>query len=339
MGIKMNRETKEIEYQTPTEKQVYDNLNGEMYKIETIDSEGKIGELVVSEKHMVYASEEKDYNVLSSIKSSRSLVEYVLTKNCSVKCGSFDQIAESIYNPNAIYGESSISLQEFIARLRNRLYSLNLTNLTESSISFCLISNSCSDNLDLIRHSFLCSSNSDLINSGAKKLALISENKYELTELGFINEKNTLLSNMSFIVYSDNFLNLPFFALLPKSTDHSTNSCSSFELNFLSNCCFKISRLADSNISLDKSKLNSSANSLKLSGKSIHISTINNFNNKDYKKLSVEDIVSIVRGKICGLIYSKRFIQLLFVNGGRVAGAEHGKIFSNLTRLKGGVKI
>src|SRR3989344_632714 len=283
-----NFQTDESEWKVILGMQEFER-DEEMYKIEIIDSEGKTGELVVSEEHKVYAIEEINYNVLSSIKSSKSLVEYALTKNCSVKCGSFDQIAESTYNPNAIYGESSISLRDFIALLRNRLYSLNLTNLTESSTSFCLISNSCSDNPDLTRHSFLCSSNSYLINSGAKKLALISENKYELTESGFINEKNILLSNMRFIVYSDNFLNLPFFALFPKSTDHSTNSCSSFELNFLSNCCFKISRLADSNISLDKSKLNFSANSLKLSGKSIHISAMEEPNNRDYKKLSVDD--------------------------------------------------
>ena len=52
----LNQKTGEQEWQLPKEKQEFENT-GEMYSITTIDEEGNKGELVVSEKHRVYASE------------------------------------------------------------------------------------------------------------------------------------------------------------------------------------------------------------------------------------------------------------------------------------------
>src|SRR3989344_1683823 len=190
---------------------------------------------------------------LFNILSNKSSVVNTLTNLCFLKCGSLDQIEALINNANARYGESFGSSNEDIALSRKTSNSRDLKKLIKSSTSFCLISNSCSESFDLDKHSNSYFFNSVLINSGAKKSALSKENKYELTEYGFISEKNILLSNTSFILsYSsniscllseDNFfnnssllfrgssesnlLNESFFAFLPNSTEHLINSFSS----------------------------------------------------------------------------------------------------------------
>ena len=50
----INAETGEKEWQTPVEKQIYDNGNDDMYNIILEDENGKESELLVSEEHKVY---------------------------------------------------------------------------------------------------------------------------------------------------------------------------------------------------------------------------------------------------------------------------------------------
>ncbi len=202
--------------------------------------------------------------------------------DCSLRCGSLDQIAELVNNASARKSTSSGSDIEALAVLRNFSYLDLSKNSIDSSISSCLILNSCSESLDLNRQSSLYFSSSDFINSGAINSALIEENKYAETDLGFIIENKELLSNTKIIlVYSyfalssgdielsnsslvfgdiseSNFLNLPFLAFLPSSTDHLINSCSSLEFN-LSNKRFAIFCLLD-NSSLTSSDQITQAN-------------------------------------------------------------------------------
>ena len=258
----LNANTGEKELQLPTERQVYDN-NGEMYNIETEE-----GNLSVSEEHKVYSAEnQKEYPKINLINSS---VVNTLTSDCLIICRSFDQIAELAESASARKSASSESEVKSMDFSKKSSYSEVLINLTNPSISFCLISNSCSDNLDLAMHSDICSSNSVFKNSGDINsiLDIKKENKYELTDFGFINEKNMLVSNTSLILvinesYFNNFSllddaffsnfslisgetslsncsNLPFLAFLPNSTDHLINSCSSLDSSFLNNssACF-----------------------------------------------------------------------------------------------------
>jgi len=67
---------------------------------------------------------------------------------------------------------------------------------------------------------------------------------------------NLLLSGESF---ESSLLNLPFFAFLPSSIDQLIKSCSSLDLNLLSNICFNTSLLIKVTSNLDKSILDSSA--------------------------------------------------------------------------------
>ncbi|MFH1592832.1 MAG: Hint domain-containing protein, partial [Candidatus Woesearchaeota archaeon] len=273
----LNPLAKELEWQRPLDKQIFDH-DGEMYRVETEN-----GELVVSPEHRVYVSKDEpnkkeifsmnlDDNQISLFRNnlSKSPVLYILINDCCLKCESFDQIAESIERANARKSTSSGSSSDSIALSKKLSYSSNLKKVMDSSISFCLISNSCSESFDLDKHSSLCFINSDFINSGAKNLALMEENRYAEVDFEFIIANKTLLSNTSFIsanhptnsllfleeILSNNSsllfgcssesssLNLPFFTFLPNSTDHLMSSCSSLDLNFLSNCCFNISRLS-----------------------------------------------------------------------------------------------
>ncbi len=181
------------------------------------------------------------------------------TNDCSLRCGSLDQIAELVDNASARYGESLGSDKLFIAFTKNSSYVNSSKNSIDSSISFCLISNSCSESFDLNNMSSLYFSNSVFMNSGAINSALIEENRYAETDLGFIIENKELLSRTniilvypyfllssgdiefsnSFLIFGDtsesNLLNEPSLAFLPSSTDHLINSCSSLEFNLLSN--------------------------------------------------------------------------------------------------------
>jgi|SRR3989339_1261351 len=73
-------------------------------------------------------------------------------------------------------------------------------NSIEFLISDNLISNSCSERFDFIRHSSLYLYNSWIIKSGAKNSALIKEKIYDAVDFGFIRENRILLSNTIFIL-------------------------------------------------------------------------------------------------------------------------------------------
>src|SRR3989344_8892384 len=131
---------------------------------------------------------------------TNSDVERTLTKDCSFKCESLDQMEALSDNASAKYGASLGSGKFLIALSKNSSYSDSSENSMFLSTSVCLISNSCLDNPDLETHDSLYLSSSNLINSGAKNSALIDENKYAETELGFIMENKELLSNTNFIL-------------------------------------------------------------------------------------------------------------------------------------------
>ena len=108
----LNKKTSEIQWQNPIGYSEYDNskLNGEMYKIKTIDENGKEGNLVVSEKHKVYSKSIP--NDLSS--STSSLVLNTSTNVCLLKCTSLDQIGIDLESAKAKYTVSSLSgIDEF----------------------------------------------------------------------------------------------------------------------------------------------------------------------------------------------------------------------------------
>ena len=273
----LNQEIGEMEWQLPSEWQEFDN-DGEMFEIELED--GSI--MMVSEEHKVYAAllKKSKFEIWDSHKNLtygqkpgpghpnplrpnqesliNSSVVKTFTEDCSFRCESFDQISALSASARARYGESSSSEIEDNAFLRNLLYSENGTKSIFENISFCLISKSCFDSLDLNKHSSLYLANSDLMNSGANIFVLSEENKREVTESGFISENNTLLSNTIFIVYlsnssrsfgescENNFLNVSFFAFLPNSTLQEVKS-SSF-LSFCNISSFQANSLAFSSI-------------------------------------------------------------------------------------------
>jgi len=129
-----------------------------------------------------------------------SLVEYTLTNDCCLRCGSFDQIAELVSNANARKSASSGSEIADFAFSRKSSYSEDLEKSIDSSTSFCLISNCRSESFDLDKHSDLYLFNSFFTNSGAINLHLIDANKYADTDEGFIIENKELLSNTSLIL-------------------------------------------------------------------------------------------------------------------------------------------
>ncbi|MFH1152112.1 MAG: hypothetical protein V1788_03250 [Nanoarchaeota archaeon] len=222
----------------------------------------RLGQGTDDKNEIIYLNFSSYNNQISFPKNilSKSSVVNTGTSDCSLKCGSLDQIAELVDNASARKSISSESDIKVLAFLRNLSYANPLKNSTDSSISFCLISNSCSESLDLDKIISLYLSNSDFMNSGAINSALIEKNKYAETELGFMIENKELLSNTNLILvylYSSlslgdmelsnsslifgeisesNLLNRPFLASLPSSTDHLINSCSSLECNLFNNC-------------------------------------------------------------------------------------------------------
>src|SRR3989344_2759141 len=219
------------------------------YYYTNIRKEGKVKNIFLSSEHEICIKiVDKKYNIYNSSFSNlliNSAVVNTLTNDCCLKCLSLDQIWELSDNASArksISSESDITSDDF---LRRYLYSESFLKSILDSTSNCLISNSCSDNPDLNKQSFLYLLNSDFINYGAINFTLSEENIYELIEFGFIRENNMLLSNTNFIFYlsssflssgessDNNLLNLPSFAFLPHSTDHLMTSCSSFDSSFL----------------------------------------------------------------------------------------------------------
>ena len=272
---------------------------------------------------------------------NKSPVSYTETSDCCFKCGSFDQIAELVNNANARKSTSSGSDIEALAVSRNSSYSTALMNSIDSSISSCLISNSCSESLDLNRQSFLCFPNSDFMNLGAINSALIEENKYAEIDLGFIIENKELLSNTNIIlVYSyfllssgdielsnsslffgdiseSNLLNLPFLAFLPSSTDHLINSCSSGELNLSSNSC-----LLDNSCLINSEKLSQT-----------------NFDNLDLSSLSNENVIDaiyILPFDFNSASFSSSSTFLIMVLRATSAGLISGNDFLNLASNSSG---
>ena len=249
----LNQETKEVEWQEPTAKQNY-NYNGEMYKIETEDAEGRNGELVVSPEHKVYAS----FNNLSISSSDNTLIN-----SCFFNPNSLDQIEDlSKYNDSANNGKSLKWGDNFLASEIYDLYSDLGMNLTILFINKSKNSNSeleSSEDFIICFFKPLISKNTK---SGETNLypiclnSLVSRNTLDLLK----KESKIFVSNISNIFYSCNSATLSFthsensFASLSESLDLeaifspiSNNSSSSISscralsialLTNLSNCKF-----------------------------------------------------------------------------------------------------
>ncbi len=244
-----------------------------------------------------------------------SEVVNTLTSDCSLRCGSLDQIEAFVDKANARKSLSSGSEITDLAFIRNSSYSDSSMKVINSSISKRRISNPCSDNADLAKHSERCLSISDLINSGAMNSALIDENMYEAMENGFISENKMLLSmtnsihsysrlfpgdidfNNSSLTFGDislsSFLNLPFFALLPNSTDHSVSSCSSLELSRFNMSCFASSLLSNCTSTLDTSMFDSSACAFNSSGIVITTSAMPESSVSGYKNFTLRPVTDV----------------------------------------------
>jgi len=261
--------------------------------------------------------------------SINSLVVNTLTPDCCLRCGSLDQIATAlIANASARYGESfGSSGKDFIASISRDSYSDDLKNLIDSLTSDSLISNSCSDNFDLDRQSSLYLLNSDLTYSVVENSTLSEENKYDAAELGFIIENKTLLSTTKFIlipyfnssslfsgeilerilslvsgeISESNFLNEPFFAFLPNSTDHLVNSFSSLESSFLRNASSSdFLCVLTSNSSIIKCSSLSTFFNFSIINESFTIASAiltsqKSYNENDYLKVSDESDIEFIK--------------------------------------------
>jgi len=224
----LNSETGEKEWQTPVEKQIYNNDNGEMYKVELVDG----SELLVSEEHKVYA-ESKD--------SLKSFVLNTLTEDCSLNNCSLDQIAQLNFNASANIGTSFlwINCSAFVSNslndsFGNILIKLNKSESTSLNCSeFILAYFNTSD-------SFLFNSSiaySGVNNSNLRKSELMIMN---LTGFSLKNDINMFVSTTSCIIYHPSFLylfHMPFFTLSPnlKQSSSVNSEFSSILSSFLSN--------------------------------------------------------------------------------------------------------
>ena len=129
----LNNETGEKEWQLPYEKQEFDNGNDEMYKIELEDGSGKESELVVSEKHRVYASDYLDNNIfLSPIKVNPSNLPdsdcLAIMPEPKSRLKAFFGLPNEMYNTSASSSYSNDILSDF---------SIN-SSILSSYLSTCL---------------------------------------------------------------------------------------------------------------------------------------------------------------------------------------------------------
>jgi len=289
----LNNNTGELEWQLPTAYQEFDNskLSGEMYKIETINENGDKGDLIVSEKHKVYASGKNNYFELNSLINSS--VVYTFIRDCCLRCGSFDQIGQLCFNASAIKSISSLSgiKSDLCKNFEYSLSSLKSTNiansLNNSLNSFCEI-------LVLEQISSECFFNSDNAYSGEIKSKSWSINIPFVNESFQKNVNNMFVSTTNSIYISPFFFNLsylPYLEALCNLTDQSIISSSSSKcfINLLTN--------------IEKSTPDSSACLFNSSGILTHISAMKETKNRDYKKLSVEEnIGNVMQEKLGGEI-------------------------------------
>ena len=178
--VQLNQKTKEAEFVLPASYAVFGN-NKERYKIEN-------GDLIVSEKHKVYARQENYDSYIKLNLSSSILGGQTLIKDICANSLSPENIGQFFFNASAIYGAS---LQFNSIALGNRSM-----NSEESINSICDLiklknsSNSLLVNLVDTNNFSLCAVNSSKMKSGA-----INWNSFFLSFL--INTSNTapLLTN------------------------------------------------------------------------------------------------------------------------------------------------
>ena len=143
--LTLNSTSGETEWQKPSEKQDFENDNGEMYKIETENADGEKGELLVSPEHKVYVGEERgstvnlaSYSVMnlpsksSELDFSLSSLENEMSKDSGLSCGILNQTIENIVS--LLYGASSVKSQSFVTNI----LSSDIENLASSPLDSCL---------------------------------------------------------------------------------------------------------------------------------------------------------------------------------------------------------
>jgi len=284
----LNQETGEKELQLPTERQIYDNTNGEMYRIETEE-----GELVVSEEHKIYFKNELDYS--SSLRNLNSLpVENISTLVCCLNDSS-DHNPQLREIANAKYCKSLSCGEDCLASSANLLKSSNGISSICSFIISKTFENSSEDNLVFatISPKFLPTSvnkysgamNSivlnDLFNRKTSKtvpldnnaeINLLASTTTNITDYSLIDCRNLLDNALS--ILSDNSLTSSSVNCDLETIERSLAlSCNSL----LNNNLINNERLPDSSISISQSL-----------GILTNISAMEELKEKDYKKLSVE---------------------------------------------------
>ncbi|MBR9702100.1 hypothetical protein GOV13_04215, partial [Candidatus Pacearchaeota archaeon] len=227
----LNSESGELEWQTPTEWQEFDN-KGDMYRIETDE-----GDLVVSEKHSVYSN------------SNNSINSFVVNEginDCSLKCLSLDQIGIDSIEANAKYVTSfgSEILEE------NSLIDLEYFDLSmNETFSLRSLIAELKSRPDLDANSSLCFCNSINAKSGANNFNENLETIELATLEGLANANRTLASTTNFILDYNNFsfsscLVTPSLTSFPNSIHHSENPFSSSCLSLANISCFQDNCLA-----------------------------------------------------------------------------------------------
>lgn len=206
----------------------------EMFSIKTINSEGKEGELVVSEEHKVYVSK----NSLSSLVLKTFTTP--VTDN-SWKCWSSDQIGQCSLSANARYGASSGSDINDFAQFNCCGETLTFKLINLDNISFILL-NLSSEIFSNSQTSLECSSNSFNMNLCEYNSKEYSFTKLLVNESFFNKEKATLASVTNFIYSSPDFANLSLTDLANFKQSSSVillslvNSSSSLNSLALSSC-------------------------------------------------------------------------------------------------------
>jgi intein/homing endonuclease len=286
----LNNESGEKEWQIPVERQIFDNGDNDMYRIELVDENGKESELVVSEEHKVYAKLREDNQTFNN--SLKSFVLNTLTDNCFLNLGSFDQIGQFNFNASANIGtslscinclacDSNCSNDSLGIILINLFNSSNISlNCTELILEYFNISDS------FFFNSSITYSGVDISNPRKSELTIINR-----TGLSLKKDINMLVSTTNCIFYQPSFLylfHIPSLILSPsfKQSSSVSSEFSSILSSFLSNKA--LLTFSSKNCLIDSEKFNS-GNSSNLSFNSLGIDSVM-FGIFEPSVYSVEDV-------------------------------------------------
>ncbi len=209
----LNSTTGEVEYEKSMAYQEFDNskLGGEMYKIEIINSDGKSGELVVSEKHKVYVgiSDYLDNNMfLSPIKVNPSNLPdsdcLATIPEPKSKLNAFSGLPNEIYSTSASSSYSNDILSDFSINSSILFSYLSTCNFSEKLGAYAQAN--CS-----IMHCFVISNESRI-----SEFCTCDENAVKSADMNFscyfysFIKKGSVIDNISMFSYIVRSLNSSF---------------------------------------------------------------------------------------------------------------------------------